>query len=132
MKEKAITCNHLWKKWETMHPNGYQVVMAQEKIRSYSRDDWQEMYDDARQTVEQIARLIQEDTNILDPKSEEAFQKLLDHVRKYFFEPNEDYAKKVYFSILFDKEYRQFFNQFQDGMSNKILELIDTYPEKFK
>jgi hypothetical protein len=132
MTENKITCNYLWKQWEKNDPRGYQVLQAQERIRSYSKKDWEDMAADAKHAMNEISLLIDKNIDVKDPRSELAFQKLLDHVQEYFFEPNKDYVEKLYILTLLSKDYIQFFDQFRDGMSIKILELIDAYPEKFK
>lgn len=132
MTDKKVTCNYLWKQWEKREPNATQVIQGQEKISTYSKSDWQNMVIDAEETVAALSYLIENNIDIKDKRSEMAFEKILNHVRKYFFEPDSEYIKKIYSSLIFDKDYIKFFNQFNAGMSSKIVELIETYPEKIK
>jgi hypothetical protein len=132
MNNKKITCNHLWKKGEMENPGHANVIEAQKRIRAYSKDDWQNMVIDAQEVVEEMSLLIKENVDVKDPRFEKTFQKFLDHVSEYFFKVNKEYKYQLYSSILSDKEYRIFFDQFHEGMSVKILRLIEAYPEKFK
>jgi hypothetical protein len=132
MENKKITCNYLWKKSEKDHSDQLNIIEAQKRMRSYSKDDWENMVIDAKEVVEGISLLIKEDIDVKDPRSEKAFQTFLNHVSEYFFKVDRIYMRQLYFSILSDKEYRIFFDQFHEGMSIKILKLIETYPEKFK
>ena len=132
MENNKITCTHLWKKGERDNPGQYHIVEAQNRMRSYSKDDWKNMVIDAKEIVEGISLLIKEDIDVKDPRSEKAFQKFLDHVSEYFFEVDKKYMHQLYFSTLFDEEYKIFFDQFYEGMSIKIVRLIEAYPEKFK
>jgi hypothetical protein len=132
MENKKITCNHLWKKSEKNLFDQPNIIEAQKRMKSYSKDDWENMVIDAKKVVEGISLLIKENIDIKDPRSEKAFQKFLDHVSEYFFKVDKIYMRQLYFAILSDKEHRIFFDQFHEGMSIKILKLIETYPEKFK
>lgn len=127
MTDNKITCGYLWKKWEKRDPNCYQVIQAKEKIKNYNKNDWQEMIADAKRVTDIISLLIEENIDINDPRSKEAFQQLLNHIEKYFFEPNQDYIDRLENAMLLDKDYEIFFNKFKDGMSTKIIELIKVY-----
>lgn len=129
---REVSCNYLWKKWETNDPNGKQVLQAKNRMNNYSKKDWDDMVIDAKETMHRIGLLIDNEVDIKSKESEDALDKLLNHVDKYFFTADKDYVNKLYFATFFDKDYVVFFDQFKEGMSNKILELIDTYPEKFK
>ncbi len=127
MMDEEITCGYLWKKWENRDPDLYQVIQTQEKIKTYNKNDWQEMAADARRVVNEIFLLIKEEIDIKDPKSKKVYEEFLNHIQKYFFDPNKDYLDRLENGLLFDKEYKMFFNQFGDGVSEKLLELIKTY-----
>ena len=129
---REISCNYLWKKWESNDPNGKQVLQARDKINNYSKKNWDDMVIDAQETMHRIGLLIDNSVDIRSKESEDAFDKLLDHVDKYFFTVDKDYVDKLYLATFFDKDYVKFFDQFKPGMANKILELIDAYPTKFK
>lgn len=131
MENKKITCTHLWQKWEKDDRDLIQVNEAKKRMRSYSKDDWENMIIDAKEVMEGISVLIKEDIDIKDPRSADAFQKYLDHVSEYFFKADKEYVDQLYFAIAVDKEHRIFFNQFHDGVAIKLLRLIEAYPEKF-
>lgn len=122
-----ITCGYLWKKWEKRDPGLDQVVQTQEKIKNYNKNDWQEMAIDARRVVNEIFLLIKDDVDIKDPRSKEVYEDFLNHIRKYFFEPNQYYINRLENGLAFDEEYKRFFNKFGDGISQKLLELIKHY-----
>jgi len=127
MTNDEITCGYLWKKWEKKDPDLYQVIQTKEKLKNYKKDDWKEMTDDAKRVINEIALLIEEDIDINDPRSKNAFQELLNHIEKYFFEPNQDYVHRLENALILDQDYENFFNKFKDGMSIKIIELIKVY-----
>jgi hypothetical protein len=132
MQDKKITCTQLWQKWEKNDLDLVQVNEAKKRMRSYSKDDWENMVNHAKEVMEGISLLIKENIDIKDPRSEKAFQKYLDHVSEYFFKADKEYVGQLYFSIKFDEKHRIFFEQFHTGTANKMLRLIEAYPEKFQ
>jgi hypothetical protein len=130
MENKKITCTHLWQKWEKDDRDLVQVIEAKNRMRFYSKNDWKNMVTDAEEVMEELCLLVKEDIDIKDPRSERAFQKYLDHVSKYFFKADKQYVDQLRFSILTDKEYKMFFDQFHKGVAIRLLKLIEAYPEK--
>lgn len=127
MTSDEITCGYLWKKWEKKDPDLYQVIQTKEKIKTYNKDNWKEMADDARRVINEISLLIEKNIDINDPRSQKAFEEFLGHIEKYFFKPNQDYINRLKTGLLLDKDYKNFFNKFKSGLSIKILELIEVY-----
>ena len=132
MEEKKVTCTQLWQKWEQNDLDLVQVNEAKKRMRSYSKNDWENMITHATEVMDGISLLIKEDIDIKDPRSEKAFQKYLDHVSEYFFKADKDYVNQLYFAIRFDEKHIRFFEQFHEGTANKMLRLIEAYPEKYK
>lgn len=130
MTDDEVTCAYLWKKWEKRDPDLSQVIQTQEKLKTYKKNDWKEMSDDARRVINEISLLIEKDIDINDPRSKDAFQELLNHIEKYFFEPDKDYIDRLENAMLLDKDYERFFNKFKNGLATKIRELIKAYPDK--
>jgi hypothetical protein len=132
MEDKIVKCTHLWQKWEKNDLDLVQVNEAKKRMRSYSKNDWENMITHATEVMEGISLLIKENIDIKDPRSEKAFQKYLDHVSEYFFKADEQYVSQLYFAIRFDKQHQIFFEQFHEGTTTKMLRLIEAYPEKYR
>jgi hypothetical protein len=129
--EKEITCTQLWRSWQFRHPKNPLIIEANSRMSKYTKTDWENMVLDAKETIEEISNLIVNNIDINDPLSEKAALRLANHVSKYFFEFSKEYAVGIKFDINNSGDYFKFFNQFHEGMAEKIVELVDSYSDNF-
>lgn len=122
-----ISCNSLWVKWKSVEPNSLLVKEAEEKIKSYSKKDWDIMVTEANDLISLLINKYKENKDIKHQSNRDAFIEIFNHMKKWFFTPDIGYALAYRSLILTDDVYKNFFDQFEDGLSNYVVSLIDEY-----
>jgi hypothetical protein len=125
--EKEVTCVQLWKSWQQSAPENPLVLTADSRISNYTKQDWENMVVDAKETMQEMANLIINNIDIDDSLSEQAAIKLMNHVSKHFFPLDRNYAYGLKHAIMHSDQYSTFFNQFHEGLADKVVELITKY-----
>jgi hypothetical protein len=125
--EKEVTCMNLWKSWQQSAPESPLVLTAQSRISNYTKQDWEDMVLDAKEVMQEMANLIINNIDIHDDLSKQAAIRLSDHTTKYFFPLDKNYAFGLKHAIINNDDYSNFFNQFHEGLADKVVELISKY-----
>lgn len=123
-KYDYVSCNSLWIETLKNDPNRSQVIEAQERIKNYTKQDWLDMADEARNVVNNLGQLVIDDIDYKSEEAKEAFDHLVKHVSTWFFNADKAYCDSFSNAIMYDIKYVVFFDQFQDGLSSYMIRLL--------
>lgn len=123
--KNEVTCLQLWKKWEKEDPNNLRVIETRKRIDNYKKSDWEEMIVDATLVIDKLKHLVVNNINLNSIESTQASEYLEKHINKYFFDMDIEYLLVMRGLLKIDQNYINFFNGFQDGLANRLADMID-------
>lgn len=119
-----VSCNSLWVETIKNDPEGVHVVTAQERIKQYKRQDWLDMTVEAKEVVHSLGNLVINNVDYKSQEAKECFDYLMSHLSTWFFTPNKNYCASIAIAIRDDINYTVFFNQFQNGLAEYMINLL--------
>ena len=125
-----ITCNQLWREWMLGYSEDPQVLHGRAKMSGYSEEDWKTMAEEATEVTESLGNLVRDGVSVKDKIAEDAFDSLIVHCDKWFFETNKKFVFNVALLSSSDEKYTKFFDQFYPGLSKYLSKLLLTYLNK--
>jgi hypothetical protein len=128
--EEKITCRQLWVNLISTDPDNELVIKAKEKMKDYAKGDWKIMSAEATRMTKALAQLVEYN---VDPKSELAelgFMELHNHFTKWFFELDQRDAISLALHTKYDKDYREFFTTFHEGLADYLNDLTKAHFSK--
>jgi hypothetical protein len=131
-KAEDVTCALLWKEWSTNFPEDRLVLLAKERIKEYTRSDWDMMVKEAHELNAYLAKLIVEKIPVQDPKAEHGFDLFAEHYIKWFFPIDEEYIHKLALETSINKKYALFFEKQAPGLGMYLPRLIVHYAYKLR
>lgn len=129
MEEKLAltTCRDLWNKWRNKDPDSPLVLQSISAMKKYSRDDWKQMSLEAENLIGELVFLVNNKIDVKDDLAKKTFFALLEHVKLWFFIPTKEYSDMLSLSILYDNDFRIFFDKYTPGLSGYMVRLIKEY-----
>lgn len=125
-----VTCNELWREWMLSDPENEMVLLYKEKMSTYSKQDWENMADEATLLTNRLGELVLYNIPIESKLAEDGFDSLMKHFDDWFVKINKDYAKKFAFACHAHSGWVLFFDGFHPGLSKYISKICFRYLEK--
>jgi hypothetical protein len=130
---KEINCRHLWNQWSDFDPENEHVIEAKKRMAGFSREDWETMSEEITYIMYDMADIVKnKNADVKLPESEAIFDRLFNHLDKWFINVNKDYVRGSASDSILNKDYQAFFSKYGDGVNLYFYKLCDRYIHKIK
>ena len=123
---RRISCGELWKEWTTTDESDIDIVaIGQEKIKTMSPTDWDNMVIGGHKVVEKFKYVSDNNFPVDSIPAKESFDYMVQHISTWFFEPNSYFIKQLSKAVHKNPKYIFFFNQWSPGIYVYLRDLFD-------